>query len=147
MNIYFSCSITGGRRDQEIYQAIVEALLMDGHEVPTAELSAPDVLVAEAMTSPEAVYERDIRWLYECDGVVAEVSTPSHGVGYEIAFALLLGKPVFCCYQTGRQVSKMITGNTSSGLQVIAYQGKDDLLPSMREFLDQIRRGCFAIPD
>ena len=39
MNIYFSCSLTGGRADQPIYAALVEALLAEGHSVPTAALA------------------------------------------------------------------------------------------------------------
>ncbi len=33
MNIYFACSITGGRDFEPVYQAIVAALLADGHTV------------------------------------------------------------------------------------------------------------------
>ena len=30
MNIYFACSITGGREDEAYYQIIVDSLLADG---------------------------------------------------------------------------------------------------------------------
>ena len=79
MNIYFACSITGGRDFEPIYQAIMAALLADGHTVPTAHLAGSDVLALEAIASPRAVYERDIAWISGCDALVAEVSTPSHG--------------------------------------------------------------------
>lgn len=39
MNIYFACSITGGRDFESVYQSIVQALTGDGHEVPTAHLA------------------------------------------------------------------------------------------------------------
>jgi nucleoside 2-deoxyribosyltransferase len=110
MNIYFSCSITGGRNDQMIYKKIVDYLLAGGHEVPTAHLSRADVMEDERVICPEDVYERDVRWVDGCDLLIAEVSTPSHGVGYEIALALLENKPVLCCYRQGRSVSKMIRG-------------------------------------
>src|SRR5512135_2971265 len=113
MNIYFSCSITGGRKDEEVYQALVNYLVENQHEVPTAHLSSPDVLALEAVASPQEVYFRDVAWVQNCQAVIAEVSTPSHGVGYEIALALALSKPVLCCYRAGQKVSKMITGNTS----------------------------------
>lgn len=116
MNIYFSCSITGGRNDQAAYQAIVAALLADGHSVPTAILADASVLTEEAIISPEEVYQRDIAWLDGCDAVVTEVSTPSHGVGYEIAYALGIGKPVICGYRDGVNVSKMLTGNRQAGM-------------------------------
>ena len=47
--------------------------------------------------TPRQVYERDMAWLAECEAVVAEVTTPSLGVGYEIAEALHLRKPVSAC--------------------------------------------------
>jgi 2'-deoxynucleoside 5'-phosphate N-hydrolase len=122
MNIYFSCSITGGRNDQKNYQAIVSALIAAGHIVPTAILADPRILDYEATTSAEEVYQRDIAWLDECDAVVAEISTPSHGVGYEIAYALEKDKPVICGYQVGKRVSKMLTGNTNQRITLIEYQ-------------------------
>lgn len=135
MNIYFSCSITGGRQDQAAYQSLVQALLADGHEVPTAHLSDPDVMVLEATVNPQEVYARDVGWIIGCDAMIAEVSTPSHGVGYEIALALELHKPVLCCYQQGRVVSKMITGNTHPTLRVETYQDPGELISMARKFL------------
>ena len=140
MNIYFSCAITGGRQDQAIYAAVVEALLEDGHEVPTANLSSASVMEAEAIISPQEVYERDSAWVKACDVVVAEVSTPSHGVGYEIALAICSGKPVLCCYQEGRRVSKMLTGNSSPGLQVFSYRTPEELVKRMRAGLEKVER-------
>jgi nucleoside 2-deoxyribosyltransferase len=144
MNIYFSCAITGGRQDQIIYAALVEALLEDGHEVPTAHLSSPSVMEVEAIVSPQDVYERDVLWVKACDVVVAEVSTPSHGVGYEIALAVCSGKPVLCCYQEGRRVSKMITGNSSPGLQVFSYRTPEELVKRIRLCLKQVERELTA---
>ena len=138
MNVYFSCAIIGGRQDQVIYAALVEALLEDGHEVPTAHLSSASVMEEEAIISPQEVYERDSAWVKACDAVVAEVSTPSHGAGYEIALAICSGKPVLCCYQEGRRVSKMITGNSSPGLEVFSYRTADELIKRARAWLEKV---------
>jgi len=72
MNIYFSCAITGGRADQAAYAAIVDYLLAGGHEVPTAHLSASDVMAEEAVIAPRVVYERDVACVSGCDAVIAE---------------------------------------------------------------------------
>jgi len=135
MNIYFSCAITGGRADQWVYAAIVGFLLEAGHDVPTAHLSASDVMDEEAVVEPLEVYQRDTAWVMGCDAVIAEVSTPSHGVGYEIALALSLEKPVLCCYRQGVAVSKMITGNTHETLELCAYKRETDLLDAIQRFL------------
>lgn len=145
MNIYFSCSITGGRSDQAVYQKIVEFLVDHGHEVPTAHLSREDILEDERVILPADVYERDVRWVNECDALIAEVSTPSHGVGYEIALALLQGKPVLCCYRQGKTVSKMILGNLQPGLSLCAYESVNDLLGALARFLSQKSDGSNVI--
>lgn len=141
MNIYFSCSITGGRGDQDIYKILVDNLTCWGHDVPTAILASPNVLDYENSSAPEMVYKRDVKWVEECDALIAEVSTPSHGVGYEIALALLLGKPVLCCSQKGRRVSKMITGNDMPTLKLMTYSDQIDLLAGVEGFLQDISLG------
>lgn len=135
MNVYFSCSITGGRSEESVYQSIVKELEALGHEVPTAHLSSPQVMEMEKMVDPVEIYERDMAWLRQCDAVVAEVSSPSHGVGYEVAYALSLGKPVLCCYQAGKKVSKIITGNTSPGLQVAVYNREEEAPRLVKVFM------------
>jgi len=137
MNIYFSCSVTGGRNDQKIYKSIVDHLLKKGHFVPTAHLSGPDITGLEIVVDPIEVFERDTTWVKDCDALIAEVSTPSHGVGYELALALQLSKPVLCLYKQGVKVSKMITGNTHPTIRVSSYLTESDALVQVDHFLDQ----------
>lgn len=136
MNIYFACSITGGREFQPIYRSITIALMAAGHLVPTAHLAGEDIQVLEAKVEPAEVYARDTAWIRNCNALVAEVSTPSHGVGYEIGFALGLGKPVLCLYRKGRVVSKMITGNPDPLLHQCAYKDEVEALVCLNEFLN-----------
>jgi len=135
MNIYFSCSITGGRNDQPVYRSLVKAMLEDGHSVPTAHLADENITLQEGIVDADEIYRRDVGWVTGCDVVVAEVSTPSHGVGYEIALAESLGKPVFCCYLHGNRVSKMILGNPSPLFHIYAYSMADEAVENMRVFL------------
>ena len=135
MNIYFACSITGGREFESAYQEIVAALTADGHEIPTSHLVQSDVMQNESSLTPQEVYERDTAWIKNCDVLIAEVSAPSHGVGYEIGFALNLGKPVLCLHQQGRRVSKMITGNPNPALCIRAYTDVKEAILQARSFL------------
>jgi len=134
MKVYFSCSLTGGRQDQPIYAAIVDHLTRLGHNVLTAHLASPDVMDEEAVVDPLAVYRRDIAWVEACEAMIAEVSTPSHGVGYEIAYALDRQKPVLCCYRAGTRVSKMILGNTMPHITVRAYRDEAEALQVVDSF-------------
>jgi nucleoside 2-deoxyribosyltransferase len=137
MNIYFACSITGGREFESTYQAIVHALTENGHEVPTAHLAESGITAVEAAISPHEVYERDVNWIRNCDVLIAEVSVPSHGVGYEIGFSLGLGKPVLALYQAGRKVSKMISGNSDTNLTTKVYESPENAIAQIREFLSE----------
>ena len=141
MKIYFSCSLTGGRDDEQVYGLMVDHLLVNGHEVLTAHLARPEVMEIEKVVDPNEVYRRDVKWIEECDAIIAEVSTPSHGVGYEIALGLILGIPVLCCYQEGVNVSKMITGNDSPNLYLGTYNDSLQALKVLDNFLDKFGEG------
>jgi nucleoside 2-deoxyribosyltransferase len=134
MNIYFACSITGGRELESVYQAFVAAFSADGHEIPTAHLALPGV-TDESVLAPRMVYERDTAWIRACDVLIAEVSVPSHGVGYEIGYALSAAKPVLCLVQEGRKLSKMISGNPHPLLSVRSYATVEKGISVARDFL------------
>lgn len=138
MKIYFACAIVGGRQDEAVYQKLVDALLAGGHEVPTAMNAGPGWAQMEGSPDPNEVYRRDTGWIDESQALVAEVSTPSHGVGYEISYALERGKPVLCIYRRGVRVSKMLTGNMMHGLRVLEYGDIDEGVEITREFIHQI---------
>lgn len=140
MNLYFACSLTGGREHEAIYGVIVRHLLQAGHQVPTAHLADPSVMELEAIESADDIYRRDIAWITACDALIAEVSTPSHGVGFEVAFALGLEKPVLCCYREGVTVSKMILGNSMPGLVVSSYADAAQALARIDDFLEKLKR-------
>jgi 2'-deoxynucleoside 5'-phosphate N-hydrolase len=135
MKVYFSCSLTGGRQDQPVYAALVDHLAGQGHDVLTAHLASSAVMEEEAVVDPVAVYQRDTAWVEACEVMIAEVSTPSHGVGYEIAYALDRQKPVLCCYRAGTRVSKMILGNTAPQITVKAYHDEAEALQIVDRFL------------
>ncbi len=140
MKIYFACSITGGRADEAVYQLLVEALLGAGHDVPTAMLADSSVVEAEAVHAAGEVYARDVAWIQESDALIAEVSTPSHGVGYEIGFALQRGKPVLCLHRADVRVSKMIAGNPHANLRLRAYRSPAEAVSLALAFAEGVRR-------
>ena len=135
MNIYFACSLTGGREFESVYQTIVHALAENGQNVLTAHLVESNVMELEARLSPRDVYLRDTAWIQSCDVLVAEVSVPSHGVGYEIGFALGIEKPVLALYQEGRKVTKMISGNPDKNLLVKKYETTEEAIQILMQFL------------
>ena len=138
MKIYFSGSISGGRDHEAIYQHVVARLQAQGHHVLSAHVADPLALEAEKDLPPREVFERDTNWVKDCEAMIAEVSAPSLGVGYEYALAVQLGKPVLCVYRSGVRLSKMISGNPASNLAVAAYSDETDLDRIVEAFLQAV---------
>jgi nucleoside 2-deoxyribosyltransferase len=145
MKIYFAGSIRGGRDDAAVYEAIITWLKSFG-EVLTEHVGDP-ALSERGDDGPDDrfIHDRDMAWLAACDLVVAEVSAPSLGVGYELGWATALNKPVLCLHRTisGRPISAMIAG--SPGIQRVAYSSMDEAKTIMEEFIrktaEDLRRG------
>jgi nucleoside 2-deoxyribosyltransferase len=138
MKVYFACSIIGGRQDEEIYQRLVQLLQELGVEVPTAHIAETGLEEIDAQVNAPDIYHRDVAWIEESDLLVAEVSTPSHGVGYEIGYALGQGKPVLCLHRDDTLVSKMITGNPHPLLQVAGYSSAEEADRILKGFLAEM---------
>ena len=138
MKIYLSGAIRGGRELQSNYQIIHDYLKENGHEILTHHVASPNVLEIEKSIPDVEIFAQDIKWLQECDTLIAEVSVPSTGVGYEIAYALKLNKPVLAIYEENRVISAMISGNTSSNLTLHSYNSIPRLLFQMKAFLSSL---------
>ena len=114
---------------------MVQVLIEMGIDVPTAHIAETGVEEVDAREEPRDIYNRDVNWIQESDMLIAEVSTPSHGVGYEIGYALDLNKPVLCMCQKGVVVSKMISGNPHPLLTVMEYQDMTHADEILRTYL------------
>lgn len=126
MKIYFAGSIRGGREDRELYVQII-ALLKKFGEVLTEHVCDPNISqLGEDLSSTE-IYKRDMEWLGESDWVVAEVTSPSLGVGYELGKAEEMGKRILCLYRSlpEKKLSAMVVGNPK--LRVHTYSNIDEL--------------------
>ena len=134
MKVYFAGSIRGGRQDAALYAQIIGLLKKHG-DVLTEHVGEIDPDHAEDDLSDEAIYRRDMTWLEEADALVAEVTVPSHGVGYEIARAEALAKPTLCIYRPegGRRPSALIAGNPT--LRCECYQRVQELNIILASFL------------
>ena len=137
MDIYFAASIRGGGIDPEICSRLVERLRTHGRVF--TERICEEVKHADKFADPDhEIYERDVAWLMSADALVAEVSTPSHGVGYEIAKAEEWGKPVLCLYRRGsrHRISAMLGGN--GNILVVKYDEIYDALKSIDDFVGKV---------
>lgn len=145
--IYFSGSITGGRDDVDLYQQIVAALEADGHRVLAGAVASAHVGSDGEGPDRAAIFARDVGWLDEADIIVADVSKPSHGVGYEIAYARYQRCiPAICLFRPAytKRCSAMIAGDP--GIELIVYDQVAELLPRLRESVRRSGRSTARLP-
>ena len=134
MRIYFAGAIRSGRHDASLYYEIVRQLQKYG-EVLTDHVADTELGVLGQDIGDGNIHDRDLDWLKDSDYLVAEVTTPSLGVGYEIGKATEWGKLVLCLYrpENGRSLSAMISG--CSAATVRSYQSPAELTEIQEEFL------------
>ncbi|KAM4729674.1 5-hydroxymethyl-dUMP N-hydrolase [Anableps anableps] len=144
MKIYFCGSIRGGRSDQQLYQRIVHELHRYGsvltEHVASAELSN----TGEEGTAggDRAIHDRDVDWLQQSDVVVAEVTQPSLGVGYELGQAMDMKKKKMLCLfrpSSGRTLSAMIRGAADGERFLVRDYREEELEKVLEEFFNSLK--------
>jgi nucleoside 2-deoxyribosyltransferase len=114
LKIYFAASIRGGRQDQNKYNELIR-FLSSKVEVLTEHVGDSSLeQTGEQNLSDKEIYQRDLEWLESADAVIAEVTKPSLGVGYELGIAEKSDKPVLCLFDDADHncnLSAMISGN------------------------------------
>lgn len=137
-NIYFACSIRGGRDDTETYGELVTHI--NTRAVVLSEIFADKKLTPLGSPGLSAdIYAKDISWVQQADAIIAEVTNPSLGVGYEIAKAEEWGKPVLALFrETGeRKLSAMIDG--SPRLLVVRYVDINEAKLAIDRFIKSLK--------
>lgn len=137
MKIYFCGSIRGGRQLAVTYEKLIHLLKAHG-QVLSEHLGNDEVIQSkDRMLGNKEIHDRDLQWLCEADVVVAEVTVPSLGVGYEIGRAIEMGKPILCLFKSGSEtaLSAMIAG--SEGVVNYSYDSVNELRPILARFLTE----------
>ena len=137
MKIYFAASIRGGRKDQNKYNELI-GFLSSKVEVLTEHVGDLSLgQTGEQDFTDKEIYQRDLEWLESADAVIAEVTNPSLGVGYELGVAEKLGKPVLCLYKDSNdktKLSAMVSGNQK--FRTFLYHDLDQAKEEIVSFID-----------
>ena len=140
MKIYFAGSIRGGRDGAEIYSQIIEFLQGYG-QVLTEHIGKNDLNeMGESSLSDQEIHDRDMNWLIESDLMVAEVTNPSLGVGYEIGRAIEAKKKILCLYRESdnKRLSAMISGNKN--IDKLYYKDINLLIIQLKKLFNRLNK-------
>ncbi|MCU0342998.1 MAG: nucleoside 2-deoxyribosyltransferase [Ignavibacterium sp.] len=134
MIIYCAGPIKGNTTYQDNYSEIVRIVESMGH---TALSEKSSKFSSTILLSDKQIYTRDVKWIDGSKIMIAEVSGPSIGVGFEISYALFVKKmPVLAVFHNeAGQISSMITGCTNPLLEIKKYSNVDDLTSIVKKFI------------
>ena len=132
--VYFAGSIRGGRADAGLYGRVIRHIQKE-HIVLTEHIGDLSLSKLEGVENSDvAIYEQDTAWLREADLVIAECTTPSLGVGYELAYAESHNIPVHIFYDKSRtRLSAMLAGDKY--FHIHPYVGEEELLQMVDKVL------------
>ena len=139
--IYFAASIRAGRDDIHLYHQLIEHLSNYG-KVLSEHIGNKDLSQLGDDGSTNDIHNKDMSWLNESSHIVAEVTTASLGVGYELGRIVerniwvspSLNKKILCLYrpQINRRLSAMIAG--CDGIMNVEYQNLDEAKKAIDNF-------------
>lgn len=142
--IYFCGSIRGGRENSDTYAKMIDHMKQYG-KVLTEHIGNSSLTTEGEKLPNREIHDRDMAWLRESDVMVADVSTPSLGVGYElgrVAEWIDAGrkKDVLClCRDSQSGVSAMVSGNSSFDIR--RYSSIEEAKVIIDGFFRRIDRG------
>ena len=136
MIIYCAGPIRGNTSFQTNYLEIIKFVESLGHTA-LAELNGkfnPSIPLSE-----NQIYTRDIKWVNGSNLMIAEISGPSIGVGFEISYALFQKKvPVLALASNEVQKpSAMLTGCGSEFLTIKRYRDIRDMQNIVSSFINK----------
>lgn len=134
--VYFACSVRGGG-DTSLYLTIIGAIKKAGGEVLSEVFVHDAINYGGSPLPPKQIYARDTEMIRESDVMIAEVTNPSLGVGYELAYAESLKRPILCLFKkdSGKNLSAMVRGNSYN---VLHYIKPSEIEEKVRLFLAKL---------
>ena len=134
MIIYCAGPIRGDITYQKFFTKIIDYIESEGHTV-LAEFSGK--FSSTIPLTDKQTYKRDLKWIDGSKLMIAEISGPSLGVGFEISYAIFQRKlPILAlCNSEVQNISSMITGCDSPLLTIQKYQNEDDMKRIVRKFI------------
>lgn len=120
MKIYLAHSLTQAPEEFKTEMLELKAKLNAKHEIL-------DYLGLTAGTA-EDVFNHDVNCVKDCDLLLAEVSYPAIGLGFEIATALQSGKKVLAVAKESSKVSRLVLGINDTRYRFARYREAEEIL-------------------
>ena len=131
MKVHFAAAVNGDKSD---YKKILDAIQKYGHTVDTDHFLKRTLkdIDSETAAESELYAKKSMRWIKNADVILFETTQSDVSIGYELAVAVNLHKPVIVMYNNEKSVPpNSIKGVESEKLQIIGYNDS-----TLEEILD-----------
>ena len=110
MIVYFARSIRGRHsKADNFYPLICDYILQAGH-ILAMSLPVP-VGIKSISNTDDFIFKRDTYWIDQSNCMIADISNPSYGVGFEVGYGVYQKKiPIICTAFKGSDISAMANG-------------------------------------
>ena len=151
MRVHFMATVTG---NQERYKTIVDVIESHGHTLVTDHYLHRKIseIKQESVAESELYARRVQNWLKQADVVIFEATLSDVNVGFELALAMNMSKPVIVMHhKTDGNEPFSLKGIHSDRLQLLPYDEKilDEMLVIALEYAQEtsdVRFNFFITP-
>ncbi len=140
MRVYLGRAVSGslGKHSLEVIRMVDQTLRELGVEVLAGRLADPAYV--PGVDAPDVVARMMRSELRLADAMVAEVSGPSTGVGYEMGWLSARGCPVLALYASRTPPrSALLLSPPEENLVTVAYRALEEVPPLIRQFVATTR--------
>ena len=137
MKVYFTAAVSNVTVDiRNVYRRIVDILEKHGHIVISNHLENKNADEIKSQSEADALnmQKKMSKWKKQADLILVEASTPSFGVGQEIAEALVDNKQVVVLYKQGLK-PHILLNQGQEALYFVEYNN-DNLEKVLEEYIE-----------
>ena len=138
MKIYYTVSVRGNVVSKESVRKHISIMKLFGI-VLTEHLGSESESIVDMGKNDKDIYEEDMKMIDQCNIVIADITSPSLGVGFMISKAVQLNKPILClCFNNQKdfipKISAMISGCPK--VNIMYYSNDGDYKNCISTFIE-----------
>lgn len=137
MKVYFACSVRDDKDDEEAYIALSRHIKARS-TLFTGSMSGEQLTSQGMPKSSSSIWATDLDWAKASDAIIADVTCPCLGVGYQLAKAEEWDKPILALFRSDdtQKLSPIIAG--SPKIQTVHYTTLDEARSAIDTFMKSI---------
>jgi len=139
MKIYYATSISGETNPEaeKTNLALINHLKKYGDVLTEHFGDSSLIQIGEKTINDREIHDRDMEWIMSAEVIIAEVSNPSFGVGYEIGRGVENNKKILCLRRKqNRRLSAMLRGCPE--IIVNDYETIEEAKKMIEDYLNKI---------